>query len=204
LAGIVTSLDEAKVGQLRTPVTKATLLDALRLDLQNIARTARAIRLADASFPSGDYSPVPDDDAETPLVTHADAVLTLFEDAENDITAEKAAKAALRTRFIDYEMESDFVEDLRADRDAIDDANTDKTTDNLEGVESTSAIGTQLLAGGQLVTQLDAIMRNKYKRDPDKLRAWQSASRVERRAKPEKPAATSAPATTPPAPSPQS
>lgn len=30
------------------------------------------------------------------------------------------------------------------------------------------------------MTQLDAIMHNKYERVPDKLRAWQSASHVER------------------------
>jgi hypothetical protein len=53
----------------------------------------------------------------------------------------------------------------------------------LEGNESTSAIDTLLTRGSDLVVQLDAIMRNKYKRDPDKLYAWLRASRVERRAK---------------------
>lgn len=36
------------------------------------------------------------------------------------------------------------------------------------------------------VTQLDAIMHNKYARDPDKLRAWSSASHIERAPKREK------------------
>jgi len=185
---VLAGLGEAKVGQLRTKVTKATLLEALRLDLQNIARTARAIRLADATFPVGDYSPAPDAaDSENTLLTHADAVLALLEDAETDTPEKKAAKAALRKHFTDYEMEADFVEDLRADYKAIDDANKNKQADNLEGNESTSAIDTLLLEGGDLVTQLDAIMRNKYKRNPDKLHAWTRASRIERSPKPPKP-----------------
>jgi hypothetical protein len=31
-----------------------------------------------------------------------------------------------------------------------------------------------------IITRLDAVVRNKYSRDPDKLAAWQSASRTER------------------------
>ena len=48
------------------------------------------------------------------------------------------------------------------------------------GVESTGLIGHLLGQAGNDVTELDAIMHNKYARQPEKLRAWQSASRVER------------------------
>ena len=47
------------------------------------------------------------------------------------------------------------------------------------------------------VTYLDAIMHNKYARNPDKLRAWQSASHVERAPQREKIPPT--PPTPPPA-----
>jgi len=47
------------------------------------------------------------------------------------------------------------------------------------------------------VTQLDAIMNNKYARNPEKLRAWESASHIERAPKREKKPASG---TTPPAP----
>ena len=77
----------------------------------------------------------------------------------------------------------DFVEDLRADRDALDACNTGKHSDNLEGVESTSAIDTLLSQAQAIVTRLDAAIQNKYSRDPDKLAAWKSASRTERSAK---------------------
>lgn len=91
-----------------------------------------------------------------------------------------------------YELPADFVEDLRADRDALDACNTGKHSDNLAGVESTSAIDTLLSQAQAIVTRLDAAIQNKYSRDPDKLAAWKSASRTERSAK-----KASAPATPP-------
>ena len=45
---------------------------------------------------------------------------------------------------------------------------------------STSAVGRLIHDGMKEVTYLDAITHNKYSRNPDKLRAWQSASHVER------------------------
>ncbi len=81
---------------------------------------------------------------------------------------------------IAYELPADFVEDLRADRDAIDDCNSGKHSDNFEGVQSTAAIETLLSQAQTIVTRLDAALQNKYSRDPDKLAAWKSAARTER------------------------
>ena len=47
-------------------------------------------------------------------------------------------------------------------------------------MESTAAIGRLIKAGMKEVNYLDAIIRNKYTRNPDKLRAWDSASHIER------------------------
>ena len=44
----------------------------------------------------------------------------------------------------------------------------------------TAAVGRLIRSGMAEVTQLDAIINNKYARTPDKLRAWQSASHIER------------------------
>ena len=82
-----------------------------------------------------------------------------------------------------YELPADFVQDLRADRDALDACNSGKHSDNLEGVQSTSAIDTLLSQAQAIITRLDAAIQNKYSRDPDKLTAWKSASRTERSAK---------------------
>jgi len=53
-------------------------------------------------------------------------------------------------------------------------------SDDGEGVESTAAIGRLIKAGMKEVNYLDAIVRNKYTRNADKLRAWDSASHIER------------------------
>ena len=50
----------------------------------------------------------------------------------------------------------------------------------------------------KLSTQLDAIMRNKYARNPDKLTAWDSASHIERAPQRTKKPAPPAGGTTPP------
>ena len=185
---IVLELTQARVGQLRSVVGKPVLIDALSLDFKDIARTSRAIKLDEPGFDDSVYRH-PATSSEIPVTTHADSLLTLLEDdtrpAANggDTPAQLAAKAALRAKFIAYEIPADFVEDLRTDRDALDDCNSDKHSDNLEGVESTSSIDTLLLNAHAIVTRLDAAIQNKYSRDPDKLAAWKSASRVERAAK---------------------
>ena len=76
------------------------------------------------------------------IKTHADALLKLLEDSNasaadgGDTPGQKTAKAALRAKFVKYFIPADFVEDLRADRDAIDEKNKAKSAGNLEGVES--------------------------------------------------------------------
>ena len=47
-------------------------------------------------------------------------------------------------------------------------------------MENTELIGQLLGHAANEVIELDAIVNNKYMRQPEKLRAWQSASRVER------------------------
>ncbi len=174
----LTALDAAKAGQAPARVSKETLLDALTLDFRNIARTARAIDLTEPGF-AAPYR-IPDNPAETAIATHADALLTLLEDQPGDSGATTTAKAALRAKFIAYELPEDFVADLRADREALRAANQHNQGETQDGVENTAAIGEILGRAAEDVQQLDAIMNNKYARQPEKLRAWQSACRVER------------------------
>lgn len=191
-------LDAAKAGQSPARVSKETLLDALTHDFKNIARTARAIGRTENGF-AAPYR-IPDNPSESAIATHADALLGILEEngapvAEGGDTAErKAARAALRARFIAYEMPADFVADLRADREALREANRHNQGETQEGVGNTSLIGQILGRAAGAVQELDAIMNNKYARQPEKLRAWQSASRVERAPHREKKADAPAPA----------
>lgn len=176
---VVAKLTLASVGQLRGPVGKPALIKALNADFKDIARTARSIGLDEPSFPVAAYRH-PLTSVESSVTTHADALLLLLEDQPTDTPAELAAKAALRAKFIDYEMPADFVEDLRADRAAIDSCNDAKQSDNHEGVESTAAIDLLLAQSKDIVTRLDAAFLNKYRSNPAKIAAWKAASRVER------------------------
>jgi hypothetical protein len=191
-------LNGFKVGQLRGPASLQVLLDALWLDFKDIARTARAIDLDEPGF-IGFYR-LPGEPTESNIKTHADSLLARLEDALADTPAQLAEKAALRAQFIGKLIPADFVEDLRADRDAIDGKNLATTADNLEGLESTESIGVLLIEGGKEVTRLDAMMQNLYRRNPAKLHAWLAASRVERSPKRNKAEETPAAGTTPPAP----
>jgi hypothetical protein len=141
LDSILEKLLGVRVGQLRTPVGKPALLDALFADFKDIARTSRAIALEEPGFSSAAYR-FPADYTEAAATTHADSLLTLLEDntaAGGDTPAQLAAKAALRVQFIAFELPADFVVDLRTDRDALDGSNSGKHSDNFEGVESTAA-----------------------------------------------------------------
>ena len=73
-----------------------------------------------------------------------------------------------------------FVQNLQDDRDAIDDAKGDLEISREDGVENTALISQLIRDLMKEVNYLDAIMHNKYSRNPEKLCAWQSASHIER------------------------
>lgn len=190
---IINELEKARVNKLRQPVGKKACIDALNDDFKDIARTARAIYLDDPNFPVAVYRR-PRTRTEGPVATHADSLLQQFEDQAQDTPAQLAEKAALRAKFIAYELPEDFVEDLRADRDALTACNQNKHSDLSESVEATAAIDELLDQAQAVVTRLDAAIKNKYARVPEKLAAWRTASRTARASRPTKP--------TPPPPTP--
>lgn len=187
IAQIIKDLDAARAGQQGGGGTsKEVLLDALRLDLQNITRTARAIAQDEPGF-ADNFRP-PDSPSQSALLAAADAFLSLLQAPDNASTTKaaktKAAKAAapnaIAAKFIAHELPDDFVQNLADDRAAISDAQDASQSDDSQGVQSTAAIGRLIKAGMKEVNYLDAIIHNKYARNPDKLRAWESASHIER------------------------
>ncbi len=174
LAQIIQDLDAAKVAQQGGPTaaSREVLLDALRLDLQNVTRTARAIAQDEPGF--ADPYRLPDGGSQTALLTTADAILL------------ELKKPGVAARFIAHELPADFLKNLEDDRKAIDAARAAAQSGDNESVASTAAIGRLIADGMKEVTTLDAIMHNKYTRAPDTLRAWKSASHIERPAQREK------------------
>lgn len=202
LERIVSGMNDAKAGQGGGSATpKEVLLDALRLDLGNIRALATAIDQDEPGF--AERFPTPGN-SEASLLTIADKYLAQFVIDEDDSAAEKAAKTALVARFVAHELPATFVEDLQADLADIAEANQQLASGDLDGVENTAALGRLAREGTKESNYLGAIMRVKYARNPDKLRAWESASRLERaavRTRKEKPANGTTP-TSPAAPQP--
>ena len=175
-------LAKAKAAQPPARVSKAGLFEHLHSDLLNISRTAQQIGKNDSTFASVAYQ-LPTNTSDTAEFNHAEAVLALLEEQATDDVPTKAAKAALRARFIAYELPADFVAHLRADHDAIVNADQHNDAENLDGVENTELINQILGQIGDQVAELDTLIHNKYNGQPAKLAAWISASHVERAAR---------------------
>lgn len=176
---VIAGLDKAKAGQVTNAnTTMETLLDAVKLDLQNITRTAAIIGdeqpgFADSFHPPKAYNPAA-------LLTTADAFLLQLAVQPADGAPTKTAKAAVVAQFVAHEMAAGFVATLQADRQAITDAQKNMESDSEDHVGYTAIISPLIRQGRKAVNALDAIMHNKYGAQPDKLAAWISASHVER------------------------
>jgi hypothetical protein len=177
---------DARTGQ-QVPTGGTALevrLAALRLDLQNIARTARSIALEQPGF--ADAFRLPDPPTDGGLLTTAEAYIARLAARPDDDTATKAAKAAMTAAFLAHELPADFITHLQADVQAIRDEYALREKNREKGVRSTGTVGPLLKEANDIITMLNAVMHNKYTRVPDKLRAWKSASHVERAAQREK------------------
>ena len=179
LGKITADLDAAKAVQSGGGATaKAVILDGLRLDVQNITRTARSIAQDEPGFAA--QFPPPESPGQAALLTAVDAILARFQAQTGDTAATKKAKTALVAKFVAHELPNDFVQNLADDRASAATAQDTQETSENKGVESTGTIDRLIKAGMKELTTLDAIMHNKYTRNPEKLRAWQSASHIER------------------------
>jgi hypothetical protein len=86
----------------------------------------------------------------------------------------------LKAEFIKREMPASFLDDLIAAINAFESAHNSKNLNTEKRVTATAAIDALIEQGKELVRQLDAIVRNKYRNDPATLAAWESASHVQR------------------------
>ena len=118
--------------------------------------------------PSTNYT-LQDDRSQCSLIAHARSVLALAE-----------GNAALIAQFTSYELPADFVTDLEADLTAFDDATDTQADDRITSVEDTATARRLLREGRAAVVQLNAAVRNKYRRRPELIAAWKTASRVDR------------------------
>lgn len=176
---VIADLDKARASQLRDGTTsKSVLMHALRLHVQNITRTARAMDQGEPGL--ADKLPPPKGTSDAELLITADNILSKLVVAPGDTAPAREAKVALAARFVAHELPADFVQYLEDDRAAIEAAQDQIEGDEADGVASTAAVGRLIKTGMKETTYLDAIVHNKYARNPDTLRAWRSASHTER------------------------
>ncbi len=153
------------------------LILALDQKLDNMATTAKAYAATapgfDDAFPRcAHFNP-------GAVLRTANAYLARLAPAQNDDAAATAAKAARLQVFVDHAMPATLVADLQAQLQQIGDVSDTHEESREEGVLSTEEIN-QLVNQGRIQRNLlGAIFLTVYASNPQKLAAWNSASRVE-------------------------
>jgi hypothetical protein len=192
LKGVADDMNSAASGQLGGSGADLTgsAVGTLQNDLQLIGGIARS---NNAEHPGlKDKFPTVENTVLS-VTSTADAYLAQLETKPGDSPALQAAKTALGQIFIDHEMPATFVADLRADRDAIPSALTAEATKSDSKIKSTAGLDVLSQQGMQIRGRIAAGLRARYSRQPDKLRAAESAIHIERAPKRPKTPAPAAP-----------
>jgi hypothetical protein len=143
VTAVINGLNIAKAGQKPgRDTSKEVLLDAIRLDVQNITRTAAAIDQATPGFA---------DSFRPPAQFNPSALLTTADKFIQQLTAQPALVA----HFVAHEMPSTFVTVLQTDRAAYGTDTTQRETKREAGVGNTATIGTLIAQGMKAVTTLE-------------------------------------------------
>jgi len=144
--------------------SKAAARDELMRDLEAISRTARAMALT---------TPGLNDKFRVPHNQSNQAVLATARAASTDALP-------LKAEFIRRGLPADFIEDLEADIEILEQAITSKAQGTESHIAATAAIDREIERGMNAVRELDPVVRNKFASDPATLAAWLSATHVER------------------------
>ena len=91
-----------------------------------------------------------------------------------------AAALPLKARFIEYEMPTDFLEQLDKAISGFEQSVNRQTSGASAGLASNAALENTLKQGEQELEKFDTAVRNKFRDDPAKLAAWESARRLEK------------------------
>jgi hypothetical protein len=102
---------------------------------------------------------------------------------DQTLIAEARSAAAAAAPFAAFFTESGlppaFFDDMRSKADGLEIAASLQPEGADEGVRANAALEDAFRRMGELIDRLDPIVRNKYRDDPAKLAAWESARRVE-------------------------
>ena len=92
----------------------------------------------------------------------------------------------LRVLFAEYNLYEDFFNGFDAQIDNLEQQLNRQTTGKGERITANASLEGALRRGEAALKRLDTAVRNKYRNDPAKLAAWESACRIERAARPKR------------------
>ena len=171
----LSTLDVAKVSG-ASAIQQATagrreLRDSLRAQLAAVSDTAEVIGL-DHPEVRGLFPRARPDNTDQTLLAVARAFV--------------AAATPLKALFVEYELAPDFITRMDTDADAFEAQMTRQTEGTGSRISTNAAITAALGRVDELVDRLDIVVSNKYRKDPARLAAWQSAHHVERAPRPKR------------------
>lgn len=146
--------------------SRAIARENLRDQMEAISRTAASLALADTTPGIEDRFRMPRGSNDQSLINAARAFATEAE--------------PIKRFFIGYGLPPNFIDTLMTSIAAFEEAIARQNSGRDTHVSATTAIDGALERGINLVRQLDAIVRNKYRDQPPQLAAWESASHIER------------------------
>jgi hypothetical protein len=171
VGGVVEALEEHGAAQsaggsaARTSTgAKRAARDSLRRQMTAVSETARAMESVQPGIAASFKMPN----------TNGDQALL------NAARAFVGAATPLQNEFIRRELPASFLDDLSVAVSVFENAQSSQAQSTERRVTATAAIEAVVERGRQLVRELDAIVRNKYRGERATLAAWESASRVER------------------------
>lgn len=152
------------------PASSATgarnhLFDEVWEDLLAIADTARTIARKEPGF-AADFRL--GDDTHREIITTAAAFLENLQDP------------ATVAKFIAYALPADFVQDLQTDLAAIDDRKSEQTDDRINDIGDNAHNRALVKEARELIKTLNTSVKNRFRRDPEILAEWATASRIHR------------------------
>lgn len=155
----------------QSSVGRRDFRESLRAQVAAVCATAEVIALDHAEV-KGSFPRTRADKSDSTLI----AVARSF--------AESAAP--LRSLFVEYNMPADFMDSLKSDADALERHISLQSEGAGARVDANASITETLKRVDELIERLDVVVRNKYRTDPAKLAAWESARRLERAARPKR------------------
>ena len=161
----------------RSGVSKSVARAALREDLRNVNRTARAIAVVNPAVKK-----------KFRLPRFADQALL------NGARAFAEEVEPFMAEFAKHELPPDFLVTLKKDLDAFQAAVAELDHSKKARVGATASLNVTIRRGLKAVQRLDAIVHNKYWKNGPLLAAWASARHLERHNRKSKDQAKAAPA----------